>query len=251
MKMKYNRRDFLKAGAGVGAGLALGSINVSGRTNLFKSVTSQIKAAPIDPVRVGFVGVGGQGSGHVRNYLNIEGVEVRAVCDIVESKVARIQERVVKAGQPKPTGYSRGELDFKRMCAEEDLDLVFTATSWEWHVPVCVEAMKTGKHAAVEVPAAVTLDECWQLVETAEKTNKHCVMMENCCYMGFEMMVLNMVRKGILGELLHGEAGYMHDLRALKLSDRGEGLWRGAHSARRNGNLYPTHGLGPIAECMN
>ena len=251
MKMKYNRRDFLKVGAGAVTGLALGSINVSGRTNPLKSVTAQIQTAPIDPVRVGFVGVGGQGSSHVRNYLNIEGVEVRAICDIVESKVARMQERVVETGQPKPAGYSRGETDFKRMCAQEDLDLVFTATSWEWHVPVCVEAMKTGKHAAVEVPAAVTLDECWELVETAEKTGKYCIMMENCCYMDFEMMVLNMVRKGLLGELLHGEAGYMHDLRSLKFRDRGEGLWRGAHSAKRNGNLYPTHGLGPIAESMN
>jgi hypothetical protein len=111
--------------------------------------------------------------------------------------------------------------------------------------------MNNGKHAATEVPAAVTIDECWSLVETSEKLRKHCVMMENCCYGRTEMMVLNMVRKGMLGELIHGEAGYLHDLRGLKFTPRGEGLWRTQHSIDRNGNLYPTHGLGPVAQCMN
>jgi predicted dehydrogenase len=137
------------------------------------------------------------------------------------------------------------------MCAEEDLDLVFTATPWEWHVPVCVAAMKNGKHAATEVPAAITLDECWELVETAEKKNKHCVMQENCCYDRIELMTLNLVRQGVLGEVLHAEAGYLHDLREVKFSSQGEGLWRRAHSVKRNGNLYPTHGLGPVAQCLN
>jgi predicted dehydrogenase len=199
---------------------------------------------------VGFVGLGGMGSNHVRNLLRIEGVQIKAVCDIVEEKVVKIKNLVEKAGQPRPTGYSRGETDFKRMCEQEDLDLVYTATPWEWHTPVCVEAMKNGKHAATEVPAAVTMDECWQLVETAEKYKKHCVMMENCCYGRSEMMILNMVRKGLLGELLHAECGYLHDLRAEKFSGKVE-VWRLAHSIKRNGNLYPTHGLGPVAQCMN
>ena len=107
---------------------------------------------------------------------------------------------VQEAGQPAPRLYTRGERDFERLCAEEDLDLVYTATPWRWHVPVCVAAMKNGKHAATEVPAAVTLEECWQLVETSESTVKHCVMMENCCYDRVELMILNMVRKGLLGE---------------------------------------------------
>jgi hypothetical protein len=205
----------------------------------------------MERVRIGFVGVGGMGSAHVRNFLRIENVDIKAVCDIVDDKVKRIQEWCVDDGRPEPAGYSRGERDFERMCAEEDLDLVFTATPWRWHVPVCVSAMENGKHAATEVPAAVTLDECWQLVETAERLNKHCVMMENCCYGRSEMMVLNMVRKGILGEIIHGEAGYLHDLRGLKFSNHGEGLWRTAHSIKRDGNLYPTHGLGPVAQCMN
>jgi hypothetical protein len=173
------------------------------------------------------------------------------VCDIVPEKVAAAQQLVVKAGQRQPEGYSRGPTDFKRLCERDDLDLVYTATPWEWHVPVCVAAMEAGKHAAVEVPAATTIDECWQLVETAERTGLHCIMMENCCYDRPEMLCLNMVKQGVLGEILHGECGYLHDLRAIKFSSEGEGLWRLAHSVRRNANLYPTHGLGPVAQCMD
>ncbi len=137
------------------------------------------------------------------------------------------------------------------MCETEDLDLVITATPWQWHVPVCVAAMKNGKHAATEVPAAVTIEQCWQLVETTEKYQKHCVMLENCCYDQAELMILNMKHKGLLGEILHGECGYMHDLRSRKLGSDGIALWRTEHSIKRNGNLYPTHGLGPIAQCMD
>ena len=137
------------------------------------------------------------------------------------------------------------------MCDAEQLDLVFTATPWELHAPVCVAAMRAGKHAATEVPMAVTVEECWQLVETAEQTNRQCVMMENCCYDRTEMMILNMVRSGLFGELLHAECGYLHDLRVLKLTDFYEQRWRIAHSIRRNGDLYPTHGLGPVAQWVN
>jgi len=250
-----NRRDFVKMGALAGAGAVLagltGSAAAAAERDLGPPPDQPFAAPPIERVRVGYVGVGGMGSHHVRNLLRIEGVEIRAICDIVEDKVKYMQDAVVKAGQPKPSGYSRGPEDFKRMCAEEDLDLVYTATPWEWHVPVCVAAMENGKHAATEVPAAVTLDECCQLVENAEKYKKHCVMMENCCYNRTEMIVLNMVRNGLLGELIHGEGGYLHDLREVKFSRDGEGLWRRAHSEKRNGNLYPTHGLGPVAQCMN
>jgi predicted dehydrogenase len=137
------------------------------------------------------------------------------------------------------------------MCDTEELDLVFTATPWEWHAPVCLAAMRAGKHAATEVPMCVTLEECWELVETAEKTRRHCVMMENCCYDRTEMMILAMVRKGLLGELLHAECGYLHDLRELKLTDFYEARWRIKHAIRRNGDLYPTHGLGPVAQWMD
>ena len=213
--------------------------------------TTLFAAPPMDRVRIGFVGVGGQGSVHVDNLLSIEGVEIRAICDIVEWKVARAQDAVVAADQPKPAGYARGPRDFERMCAEQELDLVFTATPWEWHVPVLLAAMRNGKHAATEVPAAMTVDDCWQLVETAEKLQKHCLMMENCCYDRREMLALHLVRLGMLGEILHGECGYLHDLRAIKFAKEGEGLWRRAWSQTHDGNLYPTHGLGPIAQCMN
>ncbi|MCH8807955.1 MAG: Gfo/Idh/MocA family oxidoreductase [Planctomycetes bacterium] len=250
-----NRRDFIKLGALSGLAAAIGCTgrreSVALQRESAPAPAGPFAALPMERVRIGYVGVGGMGSAHVRNLLRIDGADIVAVCDIVEEKVGRAQQWVREAGQPNPTGYSRGETDFERMCETEQLDLVYTATPWRWHVPVCLAAMKNGKHAATEVPAAVTLDECWQLVETAERLKKHCVMMENVCYGRTEMTVLNIVRKGLLGELLHGEAGYLHDLRAIKFARRGEGLWRRAHSIRRNGNLYPTHGLGPVAQCMN
>jgi predicted dehydrogenase len=249
---KINRRNFLQMGAaGVGA-LMTQSIHGQGtKRKKLKTSPGIMTNKPLKKLRAGFVGVGMQGSGHVRNFLNIDKVDITAICDIVPEKVERMQKWVVKAGFRKPAGYSRGEYDFKRMCEKEDLDLVFTATPWNWHVPVCVAAMENGKHAATEVPAAVTIDECWQLVETAERNNKHCVMMENCCYSRHALMVLNMVRQGVFGELLHGSGGYFHDLRNYKLGGLYEKDWRVYHSMKRNGNLYPTHGLGPIAQCMD
>ncbi len=256
-KKEFTRRDFIKLGAAAGAASMLsGSLGCSTpgytlRPSIGPAPDDFFRAPPMETVRIGFVGVGGMGSAHVRNLLRIEGVQIKAVCDIVEEKVARIQSWVVEAGQPKPAGYSRGEWDFVRMCEEQELDLVYTATPWRWHVPICVAAMKNDKHAATEVPAAVTIEECWELVETAEKYRKHCVMMENCNYGRAEMMVFNMVRQGVLGEILHAECGYLHDLRAVKFDYKGEGLWRREHSKTRNGNLYPTHGLGPVAQCMD
>ncbi len=248
-----SRRDFLKAGAVAGLGTALVGLPLAKAAagQAKGEARTQFRAKPFDVVRVGFVGVGGMGSAHFQNYLQIDGVQVKAVCDIVPAKVERAQDWAVKAGQPKPTGYSNGPTDFKRMCEKEDLDLVMTATPWEWHVPVLVAAMESGKHAVTEVPAAMSLEDCWKIVETAERTGKHCQMMENCCYDRIELMTLNLVRRGILGEVLHAEAGYLHDLRDVKFSKEGEGLWRRAWSQKLNGNLYPTHGLGPVAQAMN
>ena len=236
-----NRRQFLNQVAAIGAS-----------TTFAAAAAAQHTAKPMDAVRIGFVGVGGRGRGDLGNLLKLDGVEIRAVCDTVESKVARAQKMVADAGQPIPQGYSRGDTDYKRLCARDDLDLVFTATPWRWHTPVCVEAMKHGKHAASEVPVAVTLEECWELVETSEQTGRYCVQMENCNYDRVELMVLNMVRQDLLGDLLHARCGYLHDLRASKFSKSdGRKLWRLQHSLRRNGDLYPTHGLGPVAQCMN
>jgi hypothetical protein len=248
-----SRRDFLKLGAAAGLGAAAAGLGLDAGepAGAPGEARSQFKAPAVPTVRVGFVGVGGMGSAHVQNYLNIEGVQVKAICDIRPAHVERAQKWVVEAGQPKPAGYSNGPRDFERMCETEDLDLVMTATPWEWHVPVCLSAMKNGKHAATEVPAAMSLEDCWALVEAAEKYRKHCQMMENCCYDRIELMTLNLVRKGLLGEVVHAEAGYLHDLRGVKFSNEGEGLWRRAWAQKLNGNLYPTHGLGPVAQCLN
>lgn len=250
MNNENTRRDFLKQGAGCGAMAALSGLGLTAEQPV-KGDAGAAAARPIKSVRVGFVGVGVKGSEHVANLLRSDGVELKAVCDIREDACAAARRVAEEMGRPKPTAYTRGERDFERMCADEELDLVYTATPWEWHVPVCLAAMRNGKHAATEVPAAITLEECWQLVETSEKTGKYCVMMENVNYMRDEMAILRMVREGVLGELVHTEAGYAHDTRYLKIRDYGDGLWLGAHHAKRNGNLYPTHGLGPLAWYLN
>ena len=237
MMTDQNRRQFLKHGAALAAAFTL-------------PASAQTKG--LASVRVGIVGVGNRGSGHVRNLLAVPGVELKAVCDLVPSKVEAAQNAAEKAGKPRPESYTRGEQDYKRMCARQDLDLVYVITPWELHTRVAVEAMKNGKHAATEVPAATTLEECWQLVETAEATGRYCVMLENCNYDRVELMVLKMVRKGLLGEIVHAECGYLHDLREGKFVAKGvRELWRLNHSLRRNADLYPTHGLGPVAQSLN
>ena len=249
----YNRRDFLKVGAAVPLSAALSGVSRAEDAEIPKEAPVPFSVKPMETVRIGYVGVGGMGTSHVRNLLKIKGAEIRAVCDIVPEHVERAQKLTVEAGQPKPEGYSRSKTDFKRLCERDDLDLVYTATPWEWHVPVMLAAMESEKHAATEVPAAYTIGDCWKLVETSERLKKHCVMMENCCYDRVELMILNMVRKGLLGEILHAEVGYLHDLRDVKLDfeKKGESLWRPQHSIKRDGNLYPTHGIGPAAQCMN
>ena len=244
-----NRRDFLKTGAGVVAGAALAAREAPASAQ--PATRGFFAGPPIPTVRVGFVGVGLQGSGHVRNLLRIPGCRVTAVCDIRSERTDWATKTITAAGQPAPAVYNRGPRDFERLCETEDLDLVYTATPWEWHVPVLLAAMKNGKHGATEVPAAMTLDDGWAMVDAAEKYRKHCVMMENCNYDRPEMMVLNIVRQGLFGELLHAEGGYLHDLRAIKFERRDEGLWRRAWSMKLDGNVYPTHGLGPIANCLD
>lgn len=255
-----HRRDLLKLGA---AGLGLGAIGglagltpeeveaLQERPHLGPAPERPFAAEPMDVVRMGFVGVGLQGGAHVRNFLRIDGVEIVAVGDIDAPRAEEVAGWVEAEGRRRPTLYTRSETDFVRMCEEEDLDLVFTATPWEWHVPVCLAAMENGKHAATEVPAAYTVEDCWALVEAAERYEKHCVMMENCNYDRPEMMVFNMARQGLFGEILHAECGYLHDLRAIKFEDDHEGLWRRAHALHRRGNFYPTHGLGPVANVMD
>ena len=249
-----SRRHLLRvtAGTAAGAGLA-GLVRAGGEVPSAPprpSGASSMIGAPFakhDRVRFGLVGCGGRGSSLLRNMLGVDGVEVKAVCDLASEKVARAQEHVEKAGQAKPEGYAGGESDFEKLCARGDLDLVFVATPWNWHVRMAVAAMQGGAHVGVEVPAASTLEGCWRLVDTSEQTRRHCTMLENACYGWDELFVLNMVRTGELGVLTHAECAYIHDLRSLLFENRGEGLWRRYEHWRRNGNLYPTHGLGPVA----
>ncbi len=237
----YNRRDFVATAAMAGMAWALerpcAALDGAGA-----------KAPPMDKVRIGFVGIGSRGTWLLRLLLDLEGVEIRAVCDIVPERAVKAQEMVVAAGRPKPTEYTRGETDFQRLCEAEELDLVINATRpWKWHVPICVAAMTTGKHAATEVPAAETIEGCWQLVETAEKTQKYCVMLENCCYFREVMLVHHMLRKGLLGELRHCEAGYQHYAARARVAAPA----RPKEETVRTANSYPTHSIGPVAQWMD
>ena len=251
-----SRREFLTvsaAGSGLSlAGLARAAVEPvvpPARQAGQKSVFG-LQVEPLRKVRIGFIGVGGRGSALLGNLLSIDGVEIKAICDIVPTRVEAAQQRVVATGQAEPAGYSKNETDFENLCRRDDIDLVYIATPWDWHVPMAVSAMKNGKHAAVEVPAAITLDECWQLVDTAEQTQRHCMMLENCCYGEIELLVLSMVRQGVFGELTHGEAGYLHESRDSILQDSSAMNWRRRFVQELNGNLYPTHGLGPVAQYM-
>ncbi|MGC4042496.1 MAG: Gfo/Idh/MocA family oxidoreductase [Armatimonas sp.] len=238
------RRELLTGAAGLGIA----------ETASAAAPVKTMKGVPFErheKVRIGFVGVGGRGSGLLNDLLNIPGVEIKAICDLRKENADRAATRVERAGQPRPELYTGTETIFEKLCARTDLDLVYNATPWDWHVPIAVSAMEHGHHAAVEVPAANTLKDCWKLVDTSEKTRKHCIQLENCCYGASELMVLQMVKAGLLGDLTHGEAAYIHDLRSLLLADASEGLWRREPHKKRDANLYPTHGLGPVAKYMD
>jgi predicted dehydrogenase len=210
-----------------------------------------LKFAALSEVRLGFIGLGQRGSHLLANLLAIDSVRVSALCDVITEKVAGARQQVETHGLPAPALYTAGERDYENLCRRDDIDLVVIATPWSRHAAMAVFALRQGKHAAVEVPAAQTVAECWNLVNASERHQRHCIMLENCCYGYNEMLVLNMVRAGVFGELTHGAAAYLHDLRSVLFSTNSEGLWRRAEHIGRNGNLYPTHGLGPVARYMN
>lgn len=273
--MATNRRSFLSnlaLGAGVIAAAPLASCaGTKEESNLphIKELTEKLPkmsfnmcgyAAPkLETVRVGFVGIGDRGSGAVKRMTYIEGVEITAVCDTRQAAVDGAQKILSDAGLPKAKEYVNGDLGFKELCESGDVDLVYIATPWEWHVPVAIAAMEGDKHAAVEVSTAKTLDECWQMVETSERTRKHCVILENCCYDFFEMLTISMAQQGAFGDLIHGEGAYIHDLdywhfNKPKDNQMSDGaytkMWR-LHENKRKANVYPTHGLGPICQAMD
>lgn len=263
--MRPSRRDMLKSVTMAGAGLAVARpVGVTAQANGGPAALQEAPArqagqtsmigVPFErrsTVRLGLIGLGARGGGMLDNWLALDGVAITAICDVVPEKAQKASGRIEKKGFTAPALYTNGERDFERMCTRDDLDAVYIATPWDWHVPMAVAAMKNGIHAASEVPAAETLEECWTLVDASEQSRRHCIMLENCCYGRSELLVLNMVKAGLFGDLLHGGAGYVHDLRALLFRDESEGLWRRAEHIGRNGNLYPTHGLGPVANYMD
>lgn len=213
----------------------------------------ELKCAPMDTVRVGFIGLGWRGRGAIKRYAQLEGAKVTAICDLVPKSIALSQEILQTYNRPKAIEYS-GEDGWKKMCQRKDIDLIYICTDWLSHTPMAVYAMKQGKHVAVEVPAATTLAECWALVNTAEQTQRHCIQLENCNYDFFEMTTLNMHRKGLLGEIKHAEGAYIHDLRSWLTDTSYNGywnMWRLKFNQKHNGNYYATHGLGPVAHLMN
>lgn len=246
-----SRRNFLQVGAASAIALGLSPMDAIADTPEAHSQAKSMMDVSFEAKepRLGIIGVGGRGTSLLEDLLAASG-QVRAICDVVPEKASHARELIEKAGQPAPELYTESDHAYERLVARDDLDLVIIATPWGWHVPMAVAGMQKGKHVAVEVPAATTIDDCWRLVRTSEATRRHCIMLENCCYGYNETLILRMVRAGELGDLLYGEGAYLHDLREELFSNKGEGLWRRTVHTQRNGNLYPTHGLGPVANYM-
>lgn len=248
--MTISRRDLLKTGA-----IATITASIVGNESVHAAAPGKtmigVPFEKRDKVRIGIVGVGERGKSMIHDFLGIEHLEIVALCDNIKANADEGKAMLEKAGRPSPAMYTDGDRAFEKLCARDDIDFVYSPTPWEWHAPVALAAMEHGKHVGVEVPMATNMQDIWKLVETSERTRRHCMMMENCCYDFNETLVLNLVRDGVFGEITHGEAAYLHDLRTILNEGRSEGLWRRAWHTRLNGNLYPTHGLGPVANYMN
>ncbi len=265
-----SRRDFLKAAALTGLGASLARIAGAHETTTpsandaptsrltggqdrprlpGQKPVNELTTAPLDRVRVAIIGLS-RGMSHVEDCLGIEFADIIAVCDIREDRATDAANRCERKRGKRPAVYSGTEQIWETMVDRDDIDVVYIATPWAWHVPMSLHAMERGKHAFLEVAAAMTVDACWQLVDTSERTQRHCVMLENCCYGENELFVLNLVRSGVFGELVHAECGYIHDLRQVLFSLGTEGDWRRNYHWQHDGNLYPTHGLGPVAQYL-
>lgn len=211
----------------------------------------ELRAKPIDTVRVAIIGLGNRGIGAVHRFTFIPTAKITVLCDVNPDYVKRSVDYMTNKGLPAPATYTGAE-DWKKVCERKDVDLVYVCTQWDLHYPIGVYAMKQGKHAALEVPAALTMAQIWDLVNTSEKTRQHCMMLENCNYDFFEMATLNMAQQGKFGEIVHAEGAYIHDLRDLNFNATYYwNKWRLKANAEEEGNLYPTHGLGPIAHALN
>jgi hypothetical protein len=247
-----DRRQFLRLGAMAAAALKLDDVAKADVAHSSNKTMIDVPFAATKEPRLGFIGVGGRGTGLLGWFL-AQKAQVVAVCDTEPEHAERASQKVQKAGQKAPELYTKGPHDYENLTKRDDIDLVVIATPWNWHTPMALSAMENGKHAACEVPLAYTTEDLWKLVDTSEKTRRHCIMLEECCYGETETLILNMVRKGVFGDLLYGEAAYLHDLRSEMFGNKGEGLWRRAYHTLKDsdGNLYPTHGLGPVANYMS
>ena len=205
-------------------------------------------AEPMESVRVGFIGLGMRGPGAVRRWCQIDGTEIIALCDINQQGIDKSQKYLTNAGRNKAVEYL-GEESWRELCEREDIDLVYIMTDWKNHANMALYAMECGKHVAIEVPAAMTMDEIWALIDTSERTRKHCIQLENCVYDRFEITALNMAQQGLFGEILHVEGAYIHCLD--EFWDKYYNNWRLDYNREYRGDVYPTHGIGPVCQVLN
>ena len=257
--MQQNRRDFLKGAFWMGAAAVAArgmaeNVRIAGTG---KMTTYHDK--PLRNLRVGVVGLG-RGQAGISGFTLVPGGYIAAICDINAARRNRTLKYLADKKAPTPKIYGdKGPEDWKRMCEDPEIDLIYNSTPWQLHVPIALYAMEHGKHVVTEVPSAFTVEECWKLVETSERTQRHCMQLENCCYGENEMLAFNLVHLGLLGEISHGEGAYIHDLRTSNYNkwneETGSGgywdYWRLRHNAVHGGNQYPTHGLGPICLDMD
>ena len=206
-------------------------------------------AEPIEHVRIGIVGLGSRGRGAVARLPFVEDATIVAICDLLPERVERAQRTLERVGSPRAFHEFSGEEGYKQLCELDDIDLVYLAVPWQLHTTIAVYAMEHGKHVAIEVPAATSIAECWALVNTSERTRKHCMMLENCCYDFFELTCLNMIQQGVFGEVVHVEGSYCHNLDPYW--DHYQGDWRMTYNKDHHGDVYPTHGLGPICQDLD
>jgi predicted dehydrogenase len=245
-----NRRNFIKTAAVASAGMAIAPSIVSAN----QKVRFQ-RSKPNGKLNIAFIGVGGRGRSHLRNVSKYDNVEITAICDVASEAIIKSQEILRDHSRKEATVYTGDDYAYMKMLERDDIDGVIIASPWLWHTPMAVACMRAGKYPGVEVSAANTIEECWDLVNTSEETGVPCLILENVCFAREALATLKMVRAGLFGEIVHSTCGYQHDLREVKFNPgvefgkdaKGEARWRTEHSLKRNGDLYPTHGVGPVA----
>ena len=260
------RKNFLKSIFGAGALLSVPYCNNPERLNeinhQINSVVEKCKgnmigfrSSPIDKVKVGLIGIGNRGKTLIQMFdwlIEREKAEIVALCDLDQKNIDYALNYLAKKQKVIPKTFANGKNDWENLAKLEEVDMLLIATPWEWHTSMALFGMENGKHVASEVPISYTIEDCLKLVQTTERTKKHCIMIENCCYNKEELWIMNMIQEGVFGELTHAECAYNHDLRALLLHDTYyKNQWRMKHHTERNGNFYPTHGIGPVSFYMD